>query len=68
MLKPEPMTKVVICGLNQDLPEVSHILSQKRLVHLEDYGVLEKLLLDLLASSVLIRMYHGRPEVMQRLP
>ncbi len=38
MLKPEPMTKVVICGLNQDLPEVSHILSQKRLVHLEDYG------------------------------
>jgi len=38
MLKPEPMTKVVICGLNQDLPDVSHILSQKRLVHLEDYG------------------------------
>jgi V/A-type H+-transporting ATPase subunit I len=38
MLKPEPMTKVVICGLNQDLPGVSHILSQKRLVHLEDYG------------------------------
>ncbi|SVD09909.1 uncharacterized protein METZ01_LOCUS362763, partial [marine metagenome] len=26
------MTKVVICGLNQDLPDVSHILSQKRLV------------------------------------
>mgnify|MGYP003320361204 FL=1 len=38
MLKPEPMTKVVICGLNQDLADVSHILSQKRLVHLEDYG------------------------------
>ena len=38
MLKPEPMTRVVICGLNQDLPDVSHILSQKRLVHLEDYG------------------------------
>jgi len=38
MLKPEPMTKVVICGLNQDLSGVSHILSQKRLVHLEDYG------------------------------
>ncbi|MCH2619331.1 MAG: hypothetical protein MKZ83_03110 [Candidatus Poseidoniia archaeon] len=38
MLKPEPMTKVVICGLNQDLPNVSHILSQKRLVHLEDYS------------------------------
>jgi len=38
MLKPEPMTKVVICGLNQDLANVSHILSQKRLVHLEDYG------------------------------
>ena len=38
MLKPEPMTKVVICGLNQDLPDVSHILSQKRLVHLEDYS------------------------------
>ena len=38
MLKPEAMTKVVICGLNQDLPDVSHILSQKRLVHLEDYS------------------------------
>ena len=38
MLKPEPMTKVVICGLNQDLSDVSHILSKKRLVHLEDYG------------------------------
>ena len=37
MLKPEPMTKVVICGLNSDLAEVSHILSQKRLVHIEDY-------------------------------
>ena len=31
------MTKVVICGLNSDLAEVSHILSQKRLVHIEDY-------------------------------
>ena len=38
MLKPEPMTKVVICGLNQDLSDVSHILSKERLVHLEDYG------------------------------
>ena len=38
MLKPEPMTKVVICGLNDDLSKVSNILSQTRLVHVENYA------------------------------
>ena len=37
MLKPEPMTKVVICGLNDDLSKVSNILSKTRLVHIENY-------------------------------
>ena len=38
MLKPEPMTKVVICGLNDDLSQVSNVLSKTRLVHVENYG------------------------------
>ncbi|MAH17406.1 MAG: hypothetical protein CL960_02770 [Euryarchaeota archaeon] len=38
MLKPEPMSKLVLCGLNRDLPQVSHVLSQQRLVHMVDYG------------------------------
>ena len=38
MLKPEPMTKVVICGLNEDLSKVSNILSKTRLVHVENYA------------------------------
>ncbi len=38
MLKPEPMTKVVICGLNDDLSKVSNILSKTRLVHVENYA------------------------------
>jgi len=38
MLKPEPMTKVVICGLNDDLSKVSNVLSKTRLVHVENYG------------------------------
>ena len=38
MLKPEPMTKVVICGLNDDLSKVSNILSKTRLVHIENYA------------------------------
>ena len=38
MLKPEPMTKVVICGLNSDLSKVSNILSKTRLVHIENYA------------------------------
>jgi len=38
MLKPEPMTKVVICGLNDDLSQVSNVLSKTRLVHVENYA------------------------------
>ena len=38
MLKPEPMTKVVICGLNDDLSKVSNILSKTQLVHVENYA------------------------------
>ena len=38
MLKPEPMTKVVICGLNDDLSKVSNVLSKTRLVHVENYA------------------------------
>ena len=38
MLKPEPMTKVVICGLNNDLSKVSNVLSKTRLVHVENYA------------------------------
>ena len=38
MLKPEPMTKVVICGLNNDLSNVSNLLSKTRLVHIDNYG------------------------------
>ena len=30
------MSKRVLCGLNRDLPQVSHILSQLRLVHMVD--------------------------------
>jgi len=37
MLRPEPMSKLVLCGLNSDLPQVSHILSQQQLVHMIDY-------------------------------
>ena len=32
------MTKVVICGLNEDLSKVSNILSKTRLVHVENYA------------------------------
>ena len=38
MLKPEPMTKVVICGLNDDLSKVANILSKTQLVHVENYA------------------------------
>ena len=38
MLKSEPMSKLVLCGLNRDLPQVSHVLSQQRLVHMVDYN------------------------------
>ena len=38
MLRPEPMSKLVLCGLNRDLPQVSHVLSQQRLVHMVDYN------------------------------
>jgi V/A-type H+-transporting ATPase subunit I len=31
------MSKLVLCGLNSDLPQVSHILSQQQLVHIIDY-------------------------------
>jgi V/A-type H+-transporting ATPase subunit I len=31
------MSKLVLCGLNSDLPQVSHILSQQQLVHMIDY-------------------------------
>ena len=37
MLRPEPMSKLVLCGLKRDLPQVSHILSQQQLVHMIDY-------------------------------
>ena len=37
MLRSEPMSKLVLCGLNRDLPQVSHILSQQQLVHMIDY-------------------------------
>ena len=37
MLRPEQMSKLVLCGLNRDLPQVSHILSQQQLVHMVDY-------------------------------
>ena len=32
------MTKVVICGLNDDLSKVSNVLSKTRLVHVENYA------------------------------
>jgi V/A-type H+-transporting ATPase subunit I len=63
MLKPEPMTKVVICGLNEDLSKVSNILSKTRLVHVENYagedeGFLTGTTLDYGArvSEVLVRV------------
>ena len=37
MLRPEPMSKLVLCGLKRDLPQVSHILYQQQLVHMIDY-------------------------------
>ena len=57
------MTKVVICGLNEDLSKVSNILSKTRLVHVENYagedeGFLTGTTLDYGArvSEVLVRV------------